>query len=159
MSVLHGFRRHERRLARGVLALFCLVWLQLAAAPCSAVHAVPADAHRHDAPAAHASHDAGEHEHHAAHAPLPAEPAAGGAPCPWCPPQVDGGACAEGSRCAFPHEPQVDARLPLLFLPPPEVRAHPALTGLARQVLCVAEERPEPVPRCSFSIRYCRFIE
>jgi hypothetical protein len=159
MSVLHGFRRHERRLARGVLALFCLVWLQLAAAPCRAVHATPADAHGHDAHSVHASHGAGDHAHHAAPQLPPADAAPGGAPCPWCPTQHGGDGCPEGSRCAFPHGPQVDARLPLLFLPPPEAPAYPALPEVAPQVRRTAEERAGPVPRRSFSISYCRFIE
>lgn len=174
MSVLHGFRRSQRRVARGVLALFGLVWLQLAVTPCGAVHATPADAHRHDAPAvhgpAHAGHGQAGHAGHASHGggdpaghhvpgPSSTDAAAGDASCPWCPPQDGADGCQDGSRCAFPHVPQVDARLPLLFLPAPEAPVYPVPSELAPCVLRTGEGRPEPVPRRSFTIGYCRFIE
>lgn len=175
MSLLHRIRRNERRLARGVLALFGLVWLQIAAVPCGAMHATPTAGHRHEAPGVHgparagqgdethatqASHGAGEHSHHAAPDSPAVDAATGDAPCPWCPPADDDAGCADdGSRCAFPHAPQVDARLPGLFLPPPEAPAYPARPELATCVLRSGDERPEPVPRYPLTIGYCRFIE
>jgi hypothetical protein len=178
MSLLHGFRRHEPRLSRWVLALFCLVWLQLALAPCVAAHAPEASSHRHgasqtrdgaDAPGhaahhgdAHAAHGHEGHGHAGAPGGAPAGMAASAdadGPCAWCPPQHAGGPCPDSSRCAFPHEPQVDARLPGLFLPPPMAPVYPAPRELAAALPRRVDERLEPVPRRSLAVSYCRFIE
>jgi hypothetical protein len=181
MSLLHEFRRREPRLARSVLALFCLVWLQLALAPCIAAHAPEASSHRHGAPqvpgGAEAPGHAGHHgDAHATHghdghhghgpagasdgaAPGLAESTRADGPCAWCPPQVAGESCPDDSRCAFPHEPQVDARLPGLFLPPPMAPVYPAPGDLAAALPQRVDERPAPVPRRSLAVSYCRFIE
>lgn len=155
-SFLHRLRRRERRFALGVLPLFCLVWLQLAAAPCAAFHSGPAEAHQHAAPVA--GTDAG-HAHHGS-GDLPGGDSHGEAPpCAWCPPQDDAGHCDDGSRCSFPHEPQVDARLPFVFLPSPEIPVHPVTADAPVGLLRSAEERPVPAARRSLAIHYCRFIE
>jgi hypothetical protein len=155
-SLLHRLRRRERRLSLGVLPLFCLVWLQLAAAPCAALHSSPGEAHQHAAPAA--GTDAGYADHGSSDGPAP-DGSGDAPPCPWCPPQDGAGHCDDGSRCAFPHEPQVDARLPLVFLPSPDLPTHPASAEAPVGVLRAGTERPEPVPRRSLAIHYCRFIE
>jgi hypothetical protein len=151
---LQWFRRRQRSLARGVLALFCAAWLQAAVVPCVMAHA----AAQESAPAAHHDHAAMEgHDHGAS-----AAAHAGGddaAPCIYCPPSDSGHGSCDGHDCAFPHDPQVDARaagalssvVPVAFvLPTPD-------TG---KVACLAGPAvPETVPRISLSISYCRFIE
>jgi hypothetical protein len=94
-----------------VLAAFCLAWLQLAALPC-------ADAFMLDATAT------GTGPHGAA---MPATPVAhhtmtmqeGGsiARCPYCPPAASSSDDGAGTHdhCSYPHAPQVDSRLTLLF--------------------------------------------
>jgi len=174
LTVLHGFRRNERRLGRWALGLFFLVWLQLAAAPCRAVHAMPAEGHPHG----HAHRDVVAGVAHEAHAAVPdaahgdcgdpgpaipevpANPAGqGNEPCPWCPSNGHGGDHDGGSRCAFPHGPQVDSRLPPPFLPSPVAATFPSKPPLAGYVLYTADERPDAVPRRSYSVSYCRYIE
>lgn len=155
-SMLHGFRRNERRLGRWALGLFVLVWLQLAAAPCRAVHAVPDDA----PPATPAS----VHAHCDDPVPAAPEPPAGpdgqgGEPCPWCPPGDHAGECDGASRCAYPHGPQVDSRLPPPVLPSPVAASLPAQLLPAGPVLYTAERWPDAVPRRSYSVSYCRYLE
>jgi len=164
MSGLQWIRRRQRTLARAVLPLVALAWLQVAAIPCVAAHqsaglvATPP----HQSVDTHAGHD------HAAHAPAahhgaqdgPTTP--GRAPCLYCPPHHAGheGADEAGGRCAFPHDPQVDARVAALAIAPPV-----ALTSFAivpepvRTTDRLAADRPEPVPRCPFTVSYCRFNE
>jgi hypothetical protein len=151
---LQWFRRRQRSLARGVLALFCAAWLQAAIVPCVMAHAAaPATA-----PTLHHDHAAMEGHDHGA---MVAAHAAGGdaAPCIYCPPSDSGQGSCDGHDCAFPHDPQVDARaaavmssvVPVAFvLPTPDMgkvacRAGPAV--------------PAAIPRISLSISYCRFIE
>ena len=156
-SGLQWFRRRQRSLTRGVLALFCAAWLQAAIVPCVMAHAAqdaaPAAAHQGHAAMAGHDHDdmAAEHE---------ADGADGGeSPCVYCPPADSGQGSCDGHACAFPHDPQMDARaasvlfsaLPVAFvLPMPDAvlvadRAGPAV--------------PEAIPRVSLSVSYCRFIE
>jgi hypothetical protein len=157
VSVLHRLRRRERRLALGVLPLFCLVWLQLAAAPCAAFHDTPTQAHQHGASAGDAG--AGGHGHEPAGDPAAPQGSGDAPPCAWCPPQDGTDHCADGSRCAFPHEPQVDARVPMVFLPAPDAPTHPVTADAPVELLRATEERPGPIPRRSLAIHYCRFIE
>lgn len=160
---LQWIRRRQRGLARAVLPLVALAWLQVAAIPCVAAHesAGLVAASQHDSAAAHAAHD------HAAHPDTGdgghgAAAASSHGPCLYCPPDHAGHGTSseEGGRCAFPHDPQVDARTASLALAPPlafvsfNFLSEPAQTGT-----CVATDRPEPVPRCSLTVSYCRFIE
>lgn len=138
MSGLQWIRRRQRRLARAVLPLVALAWLQIAAIPCVA-------AHQGEDHVAHGAAGASSHD-----------------PCLYCPPDHAGHGTSdeEGDRCAFPHDPQVDARAASLALAPPlayvsfAVLTEPVQTGT-----CPLVERPEPVPRCSLTVSYCRFIE
>lgn len=150
-------RRRLRPLCRGVLAVFCLAWLQAAVAPCVMAHAPDAappaaGAQAHHGPAAHdtqASH--GQHE----------TPAQDGSPSPciYCPPASHASGTCDGHDCAFPHDPQVDARgAGALFaaLPTSFVVPSPAALLVADRADPGA---PDVVPRVRLSVSYCRFIE
>jgi hypothetical protein len=123
------------------MPLVALAWLQVAAVPCVAAHQTAGLM----AAAQHEAADASSH-----------------GPCLYCPPDHAGhGTSVEGSgRCAFPHDPQVDARVASLAFAPPLAFAtfadlpEPAQTGTR-----AAADRPEPVPRRSLVVSYCRFIE
>jgi hypothetical protein len=130
---LTWFRRRQRALSQGVLALFCLVWLQAALLPC-AMATLPEGM----------SAVAEEH-------------------CPYCPPAHSTEAQDEEGPavCAYPDGPQVDTRgtlasaaaptlaaLPLLFIP---------LEGLVRPAL--PDDRDSVRPRTSLAVTYCRFLE
>jgi len=150
-------RRRLRPLSRGVLAVFCVAWLQAAVAPCVMAH-VPdgaphaAGAQAHHGPAAH--HSEVDHSGHEASA-------QGGSPSPciYCPPASHTAGTCVGHDCAFPHDPQVDARgagtlfaaLPTSFLLP-----SPAALLIADRADPGA---PDVVPRVRLSVSYCRFIE
>ena len=153
VSGLQWMRRRQRRFTRVILALFGLVWLQVAAIPCVAAHERAAAArvseHGHCASAVrhHAHEDAGFGVHGA---------------CPYCPPSEGAGSgqTSHGSHCAFPHEAQVDARFAALAVPP-LMSAWPVVvrTDLPSRAATWATERPRPPPRRSLSVDYCRFIE
>lgn len=154
---LGWFRRRQRSLARGVVALFCAAWLQAALAPCAMAHAPAAGsaaagghasdgAHAHGAPGDHAGHEV-QAQHGSA------------APCLYCPPDHHGSGTCDGRDCAYPHDPQVDARvagalfaaLPASFAVP--APATPLLAGRADP------DTPAAVPKVRLSVSYCRFIE
>jgi hypothetical protein len=140
-----------------VLAVFCLAWLQAAVAPCVMAHvpdAAPlaAAAQAHHGPAAHDTHAShGQHE----------APAQDGSPspCMYCPPAGHTAGTCDGHDCAFPHDPQVDARgAGALFaaLPTSFVVPSPAALLVADRAEPGA---PDVVPRIRLSVSYCRFIE
>ncbi len=144
---LRWVRRRQQALARGVLVVFFAAWLQAAVVPCVMAHGndvMP----RLDLPAH--QHPAG-HEH-------PASPEA--APCPYCPPHASGGGSCEGhGGCAYPHEPQVDARAAGALCAVVPV----GFVWLSSEVHQVSD-RVDPsiagvVPRVSLSVSYCRFLE
>jgi hypothetical protein len=139
-----------------VLALFCLAWLQAAVVPCVMAHgnAAPlADAatvqHGHDA---HGGHDhavtaTGSHDGDASH------------PCLYCPPEKSGdGSCDGHGGCAYPHDPQVDARAGAIFaaVPVPYFAPLPRVAPFTQRVEISVVDA---VPRVSLSVSYCRFIE
>jgi hypothetical protein len=130
---LHWMRHRQRRFARALLALFGLVWLQLAAMPCIGAHQTGAGV------AAHAEH------------------------CPYCPPSAGAAAaghCDDGGQCAYPHEPGVDARFASMALLPATVAT--PLAGLLQAPCSRAgahADRADPTSRRSLSVSYCRFIE
>ncbi len=128
---LKWVRQRQRVLTRGVLALFCLAWLQVAAIPCVMASAGSADA----APAGHE--------------------------CPYCPPTDTSMAGCEGhGACAYPHEPQVDARAAApLFLALPVTLVLPSFDSVNDGVEVAVRALPEPVPRVPVPISFCRFIE
>ena len=162
MSGLQWIRRRQRKLARAVLPLVALAWLQVAAVPCVAAHqtaGLVAAAH-HEAADPHARHDhAAQHDAHDLHQ---AADTSNHGPCLYCPPDHDGHGTSsvDGSRCAFPHDPQVDGRVATLAFAPLQVFTsfadlpEPAQTGIR-----AGSDRPEPVPRRSLVVSYCRFIE
>jgi hypothetical protein len=163
VSGLQWIRRRQRRLARTVLPLVALAWLQVAAIPCVAAHEMAGlvASAQHESAAPHASHDHDAHhgQGHGGHA---AANAHSHGPCLYCPPDHAGHGTSgdEGGRCAFPHDPQVDGRAASLALAPPLAFVSFAfLTEPARTGTCLAADRPEPVPRCSLTVSYCRFIE
>jgi hypothetical protein len=164
MSGLQWIRRRRRTLARVVLPLVALAWLQVAAIPCVAAHqsaglvaAVPHESGDAHAGHAHAAHDPDVHD--GAHD-GPATSSHG--PCIYCPPDHAGHETTgdAAGRCAFPHDPQVDARVAASAIAPPL-----ALTSFAlppEPILTthrLAADRPEPIPRWPLTVSYCRFIE
>jgi len=130
---LHCVRRRQRSLAKGVLALFCAAWLQAAIVPCVMAHASESESQQDADPAA--------------------------PPCPYCPTPDPGPSCDGHGGCAYPHDPQVDARAAgALFtaLPVSSVLPSPATPVVAHRV---GPRLPAAVPKLSFSVSYCRFIE
>lgn len=131
------FRRRQRALARAALALFCVTWLQLAALPCAMAYAGGAMV-------------------------LPS-PDAVAAPdhCPYCPapaPQADP---AAHGPCAFPHDPQVDARgstAQVLLLPAlaPVLRLSLPVAALPRLAPVAALPVPGGMP---LAVTLCRYLE
>jgi hypothetical protein len=132
---LQWIRRQQRTLARVVLSLFVLAWLQAAAVPCVMAHG-----------SASLPGGPGEAAHH----------------CQYCPPgtQDSGGAQDDPGRCLYPHVAQVDSRATsaLFFVVPSDVtvfRLEPAVIAPAEQGIA----RAEPVPRPPLSDSLCRRIE
>jgi len=128
---LHWMRHRQRRLARALLPLFGLVWLQLAAMPCIGAHQAAADV--------------ANHEH------CPYCPPSGGAAA---------GHCDDGGQCAYPHEPGVDARFAsMAVLPASAATPLAGLLEAPCIPIGVQVDRRDPLPRRSLSVSYCRFIE
>ncbi len=77
---LQWVRRRQRALARGVLAVFCLAWLQTAVVPCATANVDSSM--------------------------MPA----GGEHCAYCPPDASAPSVTDhAGTCAYPHEPQVQS--------------------------------------------------
>jgi hypothetical protein len=129
---LDWIRRRQRSLARGVLALFCLVWLQAALVPC-AMALVPTGAV--DAPVEH---------------------------CSYCPPPTEADhAGASGAACTYPDAPQADSRTALaapllLALPPASFVLDIALFALPD---VPADDRPPDRTGPPLAVSYCRFLK
>lgn len=164
MSGLQWFRRRQQTLARAVLPLVALAWLQVAAIPCVAAHqsAGLVAAMPHETADAQAGHDHAAHGAAADHGAHDGPAASSHGPCLYCPPDHAGHGAADqaGGRCAFPHDPQVDARVAALAIAPPVALTSfvvPAAPALDADRL--SADRPEPVPRCPLTVSYCRFIE
>lgn len=154
---LGWIRRRQRSLARAVTALVCAAWLQAAVAPCVMAH-VPDAAPR--AAGAQAQHGPAAYDSQTSHGQHEA-PAQDGAPSPciYCPPASHASGTCGGHDCAFPHDPQVDARgAGALFaaLPTSYFVPFPAALLVADRADPGA---PDVVPRVPLSVSYCRFIE
>lgn len=154
---LRWIRRRQRPLARAVLALFCIAWLQAAIVPCVLAH--DRDATPQVGEAGQPRHDAhGGHDHAAIAAAAAADDAS--RPCLYCPPGAsDADSCHGHGGCAFPHEPQVDARAAgaiLTALPVSFVVPSPGAMPVAHRADPAV---PEAVPRIRLSVSYCRFLE
>jgi len=130
-SVLQSVRRRQRALARVVLALFCLAWLQAAAMPCAMAGAAAASVP-----------DGGQH-------------------CPYCPQGAPTSSTTDhGATCAYPHQAQVDARAaPPLFLAVPVSLFTPMMDVAAHDLHAPATATAESVPRIPIPLRYCRYLE
>jgi hypothetical protein len=81
--------------------------------------------------------------------------------CPYCPPgDSPAPSCDQQADCAYPHQPQVDARAAasLFVAMPTAVAWQPAD---AVEVACVlpVSAPAEPVPRIPLSVSYCRYLE
>lgn len=128
---LDWVRQRQRVLTKGVLALFCLAWLQVAAIPCVMASAGAAGP-------AQTSHE-----------------------CPYCPPaDAPTAGCDGHGACAYPHGPQVDARATApLFLALPATLVLPSFDAVNGGVELPVGAMPEPVPRVPIPISFCRFIE
>lgn len=152
---LGWIRRRQRSLTRGVLALVCATWLQAAVVPCVMAHdagGAPPQA------SGHAHHDGHSgHDHAAATARADGHDAVH--PCPYCPPGESGAADCGAHGCAYPHDPQVDARLAGAIFAALPVSFVVPLAGTS----VVAGRQPassnDGIPRVSLSVSYCRFIE
>jgi len=163
MTGLQWIRRRQRKLARAVLPLVALAWLQVAAIPCVAAHEIAGlvAASQHETAVPHDSHDHAAH-HALGHDGHEAVDAPAHGPCLYCPPDHAGHGTSgmEGGRCAFPHDPQVDGRVATLAFAPPLAFTSFALLPEPEQTgTRVVSDRPEPVPRPSLVVSYCRFIE
>lgn len=131
-QALHWVRRRQRALARGVLALFCLAWLQAAVVPCAMASGGSAT-----------MPDGGQH-------------------CVYCPPSATTPSAADhGGTCAYPHEPQVDARASAaLFMAIPVASfAVVMLDAVPRDLPAGFTPFHEPVPRVPIQLSFCRYLE
>jgi hypothetical protein len=128
---LHWVRRRQRALARGVLALFCLAWLQAAMVPCAMADTGPAT--------------------------MPG----GGEHCAYCPPSASTSSVTDhGGSCAYPHEPQVDARASAaILLAIPVASFAVALDVAPRDIQTRPSLLQEPVPRVPIRLSFCRYLE
>jgi hypothetical protein len=147
---LSWFRSRQRKLARGMLALFCLTWLQLALMPCLMASAVsspmPGPAYAADAAPDDSamSMDAGEH-------------------CLYCPPapsesdQQDAGHAV----CTLSHDPSVDSRASLaLGIALPAAAPIFRLTLTDHSQVSAALAAPPLIPHAtSLAVSYCRFLK
>jgi hypothetical protein len=142
---LNWFRRRQRALARGVLAFFCLAWLQLAAVPCALAMG---------ASGAEESHGAAALQHSAMTADAAHQH------CPYCPPHATSAVADGHQSCAYPHHPQVESRAIAalaLAMPPPAPILTRARTDDGDVGLLAGEPLPRP-PRTSLAVSFCRFL-
>lgn len=133
---LAWIRRRQRTFATSVLALFCVVWLQAALAPCAMAFAP--------------GHGAAAPEQH----------------CPYCPPAHDRGdskAPGTGSAtCAYPDQPQSDNRAPNLTaaaMPALPVVLTFAPVATLDDAPAVDQARPPARPPAPLAVTYCRFLK
>lgn len=139
--------------------MFCAAWLQAAIVPCVMAHESGAGApqtvitahHQHDV---HSGHD---------HGAMSAAQDAGSdtAPCLYCPPSASGSTSCDGhGGCAYPHDPQVDARAAGALFAALPAAAFIVHAPLERTVAYRASHALlEDIPRPRLSVSYCRFIE
>jgi len=147
---LAWFRQRQRSLARAVLALFCAAWLQAAVVPCVMAHGdavPPSDEMPQQGGHDHAAMGMGQGHGDASH------------PCVYCPPDGSSDDSCDGhGGCAYPHDPQVDARAGAIFAAVP-VPVFAPLPRVTRFTQLVESSAVDAVPRISLSVSYCRFIE
>lgn len=158
-SGITWIRKKQRELARAALALFALAWLQAAIVPCTMAYAVDVAG-----PAALQSHAGAHGDHHESHDGHAGDDAPGTqtAHCPYCPPAQDrpGVDCDHDAECAFPHDPQIDARTLIAFYGPPPCQVLDVGSRVDAPALRIfASDAPADAARRPLAIRYCRFIE
>jgi hypothetical protein len=138
---LDWIRRRQRALGKGVLALFCLVWLQAALLPCAMGMSAPAMTDM-----AAMSMDGEEH-------------------CVYCPPAgqpADDAAPPAPSGCQYPDGPHVDTRFTLAST---AVAPLAIVTFvLASDADAIAAPPPERVADCvttrpPLAVSYCRYLK
>lgn len=129
-AALHWVRRRQHSLTRAVLALFCLAWLQAAALPCAMAGAASTT--------------------------MPA----GAQHCPYCPPgDATSTTPDHAGTCAYPHQPQADARASVLFVAITVPSFTPVLGEAVRDGDAPATGSAEPAPRVPIALSFCRFLE
>jgi hypothetical protein len=114
-----------------VLALFCLAWLQAAVVPCAMANTGSAT--------------------------MPG----GGQHCVYCPPNASTQSAADhGGTCAYPHQPQVDAReAAALFVAVPVTLFSIMLDVAPRDLHARPSTLQDPVPRVPIQLSFCRYLE
>lgn len=129
---LTWYRSRQRALTQGVLALFCLVWLQVALLPC-AMATVP--------------DGMSGAEEHCPYCPPDTGPDAAGDEAP--------------SACGYPDGPQVDTRGTLATAAAPTVAPLPMLLVPLHALVDapVPDDSDALLPRTSLAVSYCRFLE
>jgi hypothetical protein len=151
-SGINWFRTRQRALVKAALSLFAFAWLQAAIVPCTMLYAAEVSAPMVQ-----------QHAHTGEHAAHVGDVAPEQVHCQYCPPARDddsSAGCDHESRCAFPHDPQIDARaLSPLYVSLPCTFIVPAPALDTTSVLIAAGDVPRDVPRLPLAISYCRFIE
>jgi hypothetical protein len=134
---LHWIRCRQRALAKGVLALFCLVWLQAALVPCAMAYA----------PQGGMAMGAEEH-------------------CVYCPESAksgDAGVEQAPADCLYPDgAAQVDTRVAFVAaLAVPLAAATFLLPPVADGPVTVPERADDPaaIPRPPLAVSYCRYLK
>jgi hypothetical protein len=129
---LDRIRRRQQSLARGVLALFCLVWLQAALVPC-AMAVVPGG--MAETPMEH---------------------------CSYCPPAPDSHGDSGGAACTYPDAPQVDSRTAALAAPLllalPATSFVLDVDSVEPRVVPVDDRAPDRTGP-PLAVSYCRFLK
>jgi hypothetical protein len=70
------------------------------------------------------------------------------------------GDCGDHGSCAFPHEPQVDARAAAaMFVALAPCVTAPVILSASREAAAPDRTLNEPIPRVPIPVSYCRFIE
>ncbi|HET7204131.1 MAG TPA: hypothetical protein VFI92_12270 [Steroidobacteraceae bacterium] len=131
---LHLIRRQQRTLAKWVMALFCLVWVQAALLPCAMAIAP--------------NGMAGAAEEHCAY-------------CPPTDPADTHSATGATAACAYPDQPQADARanaVTALVLALPVV-AYLLAPGAGHPAASTDDARPPDRAGPPIAISYCRFLK
>jgi hypothetical protein len=134
---LHWIRRRQRALAQGVLALFCLVWLQAALLPC-AMALTP-----------QGGMTAASAEEHCVYCPQAGQPA--GSAIEHAP-----------SGCLYPDGAQVDTRAALVSaLAVPLAVASFVLTPVADGPVLPSPRTGDAaaIPRPALAVSYCRYLK
>jgi hypothetical protein len=157
---LAWIRRRQRALARSMLALFCLAWLQMAALPCVMAH--PFEGSGPDAAVALTGNAAAmDHGAHGMHAHQ-----ATGDPgqetsrhCIYCPADSGHMAGSGDEQCSFPHDPQVDARAAGAVLVPPLVVAYTLVAMPIASIRFPPQHAAATAPQTPLTVSFCRFIE